>query len=235
VKIRGFRIELDEIEVILSQHQAVEQAVVLLREDVESDKRLVAYIVSNSELNSGRRVVQSETPRREAKLRQALRQYLQEKVPNFMVPQAFVFLDALPRLPNGKVKRQALPAPEGIHPQLDYVPPQNEVERAIAQIWKEVLHVDKVGIDNNFFDLGGHSLSLIQVQSKLGKMFKQNLSIMELFKFPTVNVLAKYFNQEQSEQSDFQKIHSLAKKQKEAMSRQKQLRKEVKKNDIQLD
>lgn len=234
-KIRGFRIELGEIEVILSQHHAVEEAVVLVREDLESDKRLVAYLVSNSELNPGRRVGQSEISRREAKLHQVLRQYLQEKLPNYMVPQAFVFLKELPRLHNGKVNRQALPAPEGIPLQLNYEPPQNEVERAIAQIWQEVLHVDKVGIDNNFFDLGGHSFSLIQVQSKLRQIFKQDLSIMELFKFPTVNLLAKYFNQGKSEQTDFQKIHDLAKKQKEAMSRQKQLMREFKKNDIHLD
>ena len=235
VKIRGFRIELEEIEVVLSQHPEVHEVVLLARKDIESDKRLVAYVVSNPAPINDSQVEQSEIPSKKTKLHQTLRQYLQEKLPNYMVPQAFVILDAFPRLPNGKVNRQALHAPEGIPAQLDYVPPQNKVERAIAQVWQEVLRIDKIGIDSNFFDLGGHSLSLIQVQSRLCKMFKRDLSIVELFNFPTVNVLAKYFSQEQSEQHDFEKIHLLAKKQQEAMNRQEQFMKEVKKSDIKLD
>ncbi|NIR48175.1 amino acid adenylation domain-containing protein [candidate division KSB1 bacterium] len=219
VKIRGFRIELGEIEAALVQHEAIDEVVVACREeDVDkSEKRLVAYLVSKADPKP----TVSE-----------LRRFLQANLPDYMVPSAFVFLEAFPLTPNGKVDRRALPAPGGIRPELGsaFVAPQNEIERGIAGVWQEVLGVEKVGIDDNFFDLGGHSLLLVQVQSKLQKKFERELSIVDLFKYPTINALAKYFGQEEGESADFQKIHDKAKKQKDAFAQQKKL-KEVKKND----
>jgi acyl-CoA synthetase (AMP-forming)/AMP-acid ligase II/acyl carrier protein len=186
VKIRGFRVELSEIEAVLAQHPSVQQTVVLAREEKPGEKRLVAYIVPAS--------TQKATPGE-------LRRFLKEKLPDYMVPAAFVILDALPLTPNGKVDRRALPAPEGHRPQLgaDDVMPQTDAERRIAAVWQEMLQVEKVGIHDNFFDLGGHSLLLIQIQSQLQNLFGQELSIAEMFQHPTIHALTKYLSQEQSE------------------------------------
>lgn len=223
VKIRGFRIELGEIEATLGRHGAIDDVVVVAREedDDRTEKNLVAYLVSKAET---------------APTASELRRFIQETLPEYMIPTAFVFVHAFPLTPNGKVDRKGLPAPDGARPELEsaFVAPQNEVERAIADVWQEVLGVEKVGIDDNFFDLGGHSLLLVQVQSKLQNKFNRDLSIVELFKYPSINALAKYLSEEESESVDLQKIHDLAKKQKEAFTRQKEL-KEVKKNDGRLE
>jgi len=224
VKIRGFRIELGEIEATLAQHPGIYEVVVAARDDVDDKKaakNLVAYLVSRSK----------KTP-----TVSELRHFLQESLPEYMVPTAFVFLESFPLTPNGKVDRKALPAPDGIRPELEsaFVAPQNEVERTVAGVWKEVLGVEKVGVDDNFFDLGGHSLLLVQVQSKLQNKFKRDLSIVELFKYPTINALVKSFDQDEGESADLERIHDLAKKQKDAFARQKKL-KEEKKNDGRLE
>ena len=126
--------------------------------------------------------------------------------------------------------------PDGIRPELEsaFVAPQNEIERSVSGVWQEVLGVEKVGVDDNFFDLGGHSLLLVQVQSKLKKLFDRDVAIIELFKYPTINTLVKSFSAEEDESVDFLKIHEKAKKQKDALTRQKKL-KEVKKNDGRLE
>ena len=224
VKIRGFRIELGEIEATLAQHTGIDEVVVAVR-DNEDDKKaakiLAAYLVSRSK----------KTP-----TVSELRHFLQEILPAYMVPTAFVFLKSFPMTPNGKVDRKALPALDDIRPELEsaFVAPQNEVERTIAGVWKEVLGVEKVGVDDNFFDLGGHSLLLVQVQSKLQNKFERDFSIVELFKYPTINALVKSFDQEEGESADLERIHDLAKKQKDAFARQKKL-KEVKKNNGRLE
>ncbi len=185
VKIRGFRIELGEIEAVLSQHRAVREAVVLAQEEETGNKYLVAYVV----------------PKQESALSiSELRSLLREKLPEYMLPSAFVKLDTLPLLPNGKVDRKALPAPERYRPELEtaYQAPQTETERLIATVWQEKLQVEKVGIYDNFFDLGGHSLLVIQIHSKLREIFEQELSIVHLFKYPTINSLAKYLSQKQT-------------------------------------
>ncbi len=217
VKIRGFRIELGEIEAVLSQHPAVLQTVVLVREDIPGDKRLVAYVVTNQSLSPSK----SE-----------LRRCLKEQLPEYMVPSAFVMLDSLPLTPNGKVDRRALPIPEeGLRPDLEltYVAPQTEVERTIATVWQEVLHVEQVGVHDNFFDLGGHSLLMAQIHSKLQKLVERDVSMIELFKYPTINSLARYLIQSQVEPPDFQKIQDRTKKQKEARNLKKANYKEKKK------
>jgi acyl carrier protein len=177
VKIRGFRIELGEIEAILGQHPAVMETVVMAREESPGDKRLVAYVV----------------PRQEgASTISELRSFAKEKLPEYMVPSTFVFLDRLPLTPNGKVDRKALPTPDQKRPKLEevYVAPRNPVEEIIAEIWAEVLKVGKVGIHDNFFDLGGHSLLATQVMSRVRDAFQLDLPLSRLFENPTVAGLA---------------------------------------------
>jgi acyl-coenzyme A synthetase/AMP-(fatty) acid ligase/acyl carrier protein len=183
VKLRGYRIELGEIESVLSQHPAVQEAAVLAREDNEnpkseienlkSDKRLVAYVV----------------PRREPALTVGeLRSFLKKKLPEYMVPLAFVFLDALPLTPNGKVDRQALPAVDQNRPEPEesYVAPRTQAEEMLAKIWAEVLKLDKIGIHDNFFALGGHSLLATQVISRVRNTFQVEVPVRTVFEMPTV-------------------------------------------------
>jgi len=211
VKLRGFRIELGEIETVLSQYPEVRQTIVLAREDIPGDKRLVAYVVS----------VQSPAPSKSE-----LRRFLKEQLPEYMVPSDFVVLPALPLLPNGKVDRQALPIPEGLRPESEaaYVP-GTEVEQTIAAVWQEVLHVCQVGIHENFFDLGGHSLLMAQVHNKLQDLLDRDIATIDLFKYPTISSLAKYLSPKPNEQPAFQKINERVKKQKDAHNRQQRLKK----------
>jgi amino acid adenylation domain-containing protein len=187
VKIRGFRIELGEIEVLISQHPAVRETVVILSSSQADEQRIVAYVVPQTK----QRLSIFE-----------LRKFLESKLPNYMIPAAFVTLEALPLTPNGKVDRKALPTPNTARPELEaiYQPPQNEVEKTIAEIWREALNVEDVGIHDNFFELGGHSLLLVQVHSKLREVFKRDLSVLDLFRYPTINSLADYFNQVKNQQ-----------------------------------
>ncbi len=176
VKIRGFRIELGEIEAVLSQHPEVRETVVIAREDQPGNKRLVAYVVSNQESPTA-----SE-----------LRRFLKEKLPDYMVPSAFVMLDALPLTPNGKVDRRALPAPDtGLSQETSFVPPRTTTEKVIAEIWAEVLGLKLVGIHDNFFELGGHSLLVTQVISRLRSAFEVELPLRCLFEFPTIAGVAE--------------------------------------------
>ena len=197
VKIRGFRIELGEIEAVLSQHPAVLQTVVIAREDVPGDQRLVAYLVPNQE----------PAPRISD-----LRRFLKQKLPDYMVPSAFVILKALPLTPNGKVDRRALPAPQGERPQMEaaYEMPQTDAELLIAAIWQEILHVEQVGIHDNFFDLGGHSLLMVQIHGKLQNIFPQELSMVGMFKYPTIHSLAKRLSQNLSKKSNSLPSHDQA-------------------------
>jgi amino acid adenylation domain-containing protein len=219
VKIRGFRIELREIEAVLVKHPMVRNVVVLAREEGGGAKQLVGYVVSNT----------TGIP-----TTNELRSYLKERLPDYMMPSVFVLLEALPLLPNGKVNRRALPLPESVRPLLaaTYEAPCSEVERVIATVWREVLQLEKVGIHDNFFDLGGHSLLIVQVHSKLREIFNSNLSVVELFQNPTISTLAQYINQNSERQSSFIPIHDRAKKQIEALNQRKQLlMKQGKKSD----
>jgi amino acid adenylation domain-containing protein len=183
VKVRGFRIELGEIESVLAAHDTVQHAVVVVREDVPGDQRLVAYLVGTSGAGAA-----SAT----------LKTWLGERLPPYMVPSAFVTLDAFPLTPNGKVDRRALPAPRtsGHESGASFVSPSGSVESLVADIWREVLHVERVGANDNFFDLGGHSLLVVQLQSKLRERFHHDLSLMELFRRPTVSAIAAYVNEQ---------------------------------------
>jgi amino acid adenylation domain-containing protein/thioester reductase-like protein len=178
LKVRGFRIELGEIEAVLNQHPAVRENVVVVREDERGDKRLVAYVVHQPE--------QTLTITE-------LRSFLKEKLPEYMVPSVFVQLEALPLTPNGKVDRYALPALEQTRPEQEavYVAPRTPLEQQLAEIWAQVLGLEKVGIHDNFFDLGGHSLLITQLLAQVRDTFKVNLSLPSLFKEPTVANIAE--------------------------------------------
>jgi acyl-coenzyme A synthetase/AMP-(fatty) acid ligase/acyl carrier protein len=177
IKLRGFRIELGEIESVLSEHAEVLQSVVLAREDAPGDKRLVAYVVASD---------------RAATTAHDLRAYLKEKLPEYMLPSAFVFLNAMPLTPNGKLDGNALPAPDRSGQDLEqsFVAPGNPLEETIAQIWADVLKLEKVGIHDNFFDLGGHSLKATQVVSRVREVLRTDLSVRVLFEAPTIAELA---------------------------------------------
>jgi amino acid adenylation domain-containing protein/thioester reductase-like protein len=178
VKIRGFRIELGEIEAVISQHQAVRDAAVIAREDVPGDKRLVAYIV----------------PDRESPLTMGeLRLFLKEKLPDYMVPSAFVLLKQLPLAPNGKLLRRALPAPEQVRPEFAgiFVAPRTPLEEALAGIWAEILGIQQVGVHDNFFELGGHSLLTTQLLAKVREAIHVDVSLRSLLELPTVAGLAE--------------------------------------------
>jgi len=182
VKIRGYRIELGEIEAILVQHPAVRQAVVTVTGEQPSYKRLVAHAVLNQEISTDE-----------------LRCFLHDKLPDYMMPSAFVFLDALPLSANGKVDRGtlmaqaiALPAPE-----TTYIAPQNQLEQTIAAVWQEILHLDRIGIRDNFFDIGGNSLLVTKAYSKLKIALPDDVkswALTDLFKYPTIHSFAAYLH-----------------------------------------
>ncbi len=182
VKLRGYRIELGEIETALRQHAAIREAVVLVRDDTPGDQRLIAYMVSSGE----------QSPETDA-----LRVHLKDVLPAFMIPAAFVCLDAMPLTPNGKVNRKALPAPDQSRPALtaSYLEPRSQMEQLVAEIWREALGIDDVGIDDNFFDLGGHSLLMTQVHETLRKRIARSFSLVELFQYPTIRTLAAWLSQ----------------------------------------
>ena len=152
-----------------------------------------------------------------------LRQFLQDKLPAYMIPASFVLLDKLPLTRNGKVDRATLPAPESLRPDLKagYVAPQTKIERTIAAIWQQALHVDTVGVDDNFFDLGGHSLLMVQVHSKLRAAFEKEVSMVDLFKHPTIKAMAKHLGQLGDEQPTYQKVRDRAEKQRMEMTRKR--------------
>ena len=180
VKIRGLRVELGEIETIIGENSSVRRCVVVARQDVPGDSKLVAYIVWQAD--------------RQGSVAD-LRAYLQTKLPDYMVPSAFVSLDELPITPNGKVDRRALPPPaieEQAAENAAQAPLANDAEETIAHIWQDLLGVSRVGRDSNFFDLGGHSLLLIKARNKLERAFAKEVPIVEMFRRPTVRGLAEY-------------------------------------------
>jgi amino acid adenylation domain-containing protein/non-ribosomal peptide synthase protein (TIGR01720 family) len=177
VKVRGFRIELGEIESALSGHPAVQETVVLAREGADGNKRLVAYLVTKSEV---------------APAINELRSFLREKLPEYMAPTAYVFLDALPLTPNGKVDRRALPEPDQTRPALanHFVAPRDRKEEILAEIWSQVIGVERVGVYDNFFELGGDSMKSIQVVAR-ANWAGLHFTPAQLFRHPTIANLAQ--------------------------------------------
>ena len=203
VKLHGYRIELGEIESLLAGHGNVRRVVVVVR-----DEQLVAYVVPRQA---------SET------LTDELRALLRQSLPEYMVPTTFAFVDALPLTRHGKVDRNALPAPDTADRARsnEYVKPRNEVEQIIAAIWQKVLQVERVGRDDNFFDLGGHSILMVKVHAELRAAFNHDLSIVELFKHPTVGSLAQYFANLNGQRPNLQKVHQRAERRRQAAERRK--------------
>ena len=176
VKLRGFRIELGEIEAALQRCDGVREAVVIAREDVEGDKRLVAYLVAQE----GCELVIAQ-----------LREQLTASLAEYMIPSAFVILDRLPLNPNGKLDRKALPAPDqSAVATRQYEAPLGEIEQAIAQVWQDLLHLDRVGRHDHFFELGGHSLLVMQLMLRLRERFHVEVPLRTLFERPQLAALA---------------------------------------------
>ncbi|MGH8718224.1 MAG: amino acid adenylation domain-containing protein, partial [Burkholderiales bacterium] len=184
IKIRGFRIELGEIEAVLNQHPYVKACAVLSCDDTPGDKRLMAYIVPDE-----------NAPPASADLRD----FLRRKLPDYMLPSAFIVLDQLPVTPSGKLDRRALPAPDYSGSEQAYVAPRTPTEKTLAAIWAEVLKLDKVGIHDSFFELGGHSLLATQVISRVKKTLDADIQLRALFESPTVAGLSALIVQSQAE------------------------------------
>ena len=183
VKIRGFRIELGEIEAMLAQHPGVRENVVLAREDVPGDKHLVAYIL----------------PDRNQQLTTAeLRSFLQDKLPNYMMPGIFVMVSEMPLTANGKIDRRALPATDLTDSQREvtFVAPRDAIEIRLTKIWSKIFGIKQIGLRDNFFELGGHSLLAVRLFAAIEKSFKQRIPLAKIFEAPTIEQLAEILRQE---------------------------------------
>jgi len=195
VKIRGFRIELGEIEARLSEHADVRDAAVIAREDVAGDKRLVAYYVSDAAIGA-----------------EELRGHLAARLPDYMVPSAYVHLERLPLTPNGKLDRKALPAPEGDAFAVQaYEPPQGKIEEELARIWEELLGVARVGRHDNFFALGGHSLLAVALVERIDRQFDLRIRLAAVFSNERLHQLAELILNSQLSQFDVAELLALKK------------------------
>lgn len=184
IKVRGFRIELGEIESALAEHAQVKDVVVLAKESTTGDNRLIAYLVVSANIIA-------ENKSNPALFIEQLRQYLGQSLPDYMIPSAFILLEKLPLTPNGKVDRKAFPEPDFSGTRVGYVAPQTEVEKIICSIWQDVLGLDVISVKDNFFSLGGNSLSAIRALSKVNSNCDIKLSIRSLFLDPTVAGVAR--------------------------------------------
>jgi amino acid adenylation domain-containing protein len=193
VKIRGYRIELGEIEALLRSHAQVRSSVVLAREAPDGDKQLVAYVVpaEDERRTTNDESAPSSVVRRPPSFVSELRAFLAARLPNYMRPSDFTFLDALPLTPNGKIDRKALLAHDAPRVEQFYTMPRTPIEEVLAGVWSDVLGRAQVGVDDNFFDLGGHSLSALQVSAHLHEIFAVELPLQALFEAPTITALAE--------------------------------------------
>ncbi|MCP4110806.1 MAG: amino acid adenylation domain-containing protein, partial [Desulfobacteraceae bacterium] len=203
VKVRGYRIELGEIRNRLLCHKSVKDAAVIAKDfRGNEENELSAYVTAEGKLNISE-----------------LRNHLKALLPDYMIPSYFIQLDEIPLLPSGKTDRKALPDPEGLRPDLEsgYVMPRTQAERRIVEVWQEALGLEKVGVNDNFFDLGGHSLLIVRVQNMLREKFGINIAVVNLFRYPTIAALAGYLAQEDDRGEEaIQKVRDRAEKQKAA-------------------
>ncbi len=192
VKIRGYRVELAEVELTLLKHEAVKAAVVLAQKDHVSNTRLVAYLIPQTQT--------AIVPRQ-------LRHFLQQRLPDYMLPAAYIILDHLPITPTGKLDRQALPTSQPVHHalQTQFVPPRTKLEKTLTTLWREVLELERIGIYDNFFELGGHSLSAARLLILIKQITGQNIPMSTLFQRPTIAQLGFVLEQEKTAPLD----HSL--------------------------
>lgn len=180
VKIRGYRIETGEIEAALVKHEFIEESVVVCREDEEGNKYLVAYYTAIKDLNVNE-----------------IRQYLLKELPNYMVPSYFVQLEKMPLTHNGKINKRELPEIKGnINTGAEYVAPRNEIEEQLAKMYEKTLGISRVGIEDNFFDLGGHSLKATILRASIHEQFNIEVPLREIFRLPIVKDLADYIEKE---------------------------------------
>ena len=181
VKVRGFRIEPGEVEAVLSSAPGIRETAVIAREDIPGEKRLVAYVVPVQEETAGTLVADS-------------RSFLQEKLPNYMIPEVFVILESLPRTATGKLHRRALPAPDKSRAELAdaFVAPRSPIEQSLAAIWQDVLNVERVGIHDNFFELGGNSLLVTRLMSRVRDAFQAELPLATIFEVATIKDFAEF-------------------------------------------
>jgi aryl carrier-like protein len=199
VKIRGIRIELGEIESVMRQHPAVLESVVIVNERGAGDKRLAAYLVALED--------QSPTA-------SELRDFLKDKLPDYMIPASFMVMDELPLTPNGKVNRRALPVSQdtGASSQHPFLAPRTPVEVALAELWRELLGVEGVGLYDHFMELGGHSLLLTQLAARIRKGFQVDVPLRTLFEGPTLAEMSKAILAKQLTQVDKSKMEAMLKK-----------------------
>lgn len=175
VKIRGFRIELGEIEAISNQYSNIKETVIIAKENTLGDKYLAAYVIKKEEVSV-----------------KEIRQFLSEKLPEYMIPSIFVFLESFPLTPNGKIDRKALPEPNfETRKEKKFIAPRNETEIKLVQIWQDILGIEKMGINDNFFELGGHSLLAVRLVTQIQQFYEKNIPIATLFQTPTIEKLAQ--------------------------------------------
>jgi hypothetical protein len=208
VKIRGFRIELGEIEAVLRACPGVRDAVVAMREITAGEKSLVAYAVPESAGG-----ISDER----------MRSVMRAALPDYMMPAAFVELEALPLTHNGKIDRKALPHPDRASrsPARSYAPPRNGLEQTIATVWREALNLEQVGLADNFFDLGGHSILAVQVHHKLNEVLDRRISLIDIFRFPTVSALAAHLGADAPEPASVGQGVDRAEARRQAMQRRR--------------
>jgi amino acid adenylation domain-containing protein len=212
VKVRGYRVELREVEKVLREQAGVREAAVVAQTLPSGDKRIAAYVVFREAQPPG--------------AVNELRNFLKERLPPYMLPAALCGLDALPLTPNGKLDVQALPSADELlhHADSTYVEPRTAAERSIASIWQKVLSVEKVGLYDNFFDLGGHSLYMVQVHSNLLETFERNVPILDLFKYPTVSSLARFMTEQHHAQPSLQHARDRSESRRASLNRQQSRR-----------
>ncbi len=196
IKVRGYRVEVGEVEAALLQHEQIKEVAVVGRSDALGSSRLIAYIVPDgtNKINVSQ-----------------LRRFLSQKIPDYMIPTSFIALDGLPLTPNGKINRRLLPTPPSSRPELESpkAAPRNEIEKRLAQIWKDVLALDEIGIHDNFFDLGGHSIAAFRVITRVIKQFKLEIPLQALFESPTIADMAALITAHQGKTLDEQGLTTL--------------------------
>jgi amino acid adenylation domain-containing protein/non-ribosomal peptide synthase protein (TIGR01720 family) len=176
VKVRGYRIELGEIETQLANHESIQEVVVLAKEDEQYEKYLCAYIVGNDNLDASK-----------------LRTFLSKTLPEYMIPSFFINIDKIPLTTNGKIDKKKLSKLDGImQVQTGYLPPRDDTEKKLVQIWREELKVEQIGVNDNFFELGGNSLKVVSLIFKIQKSFKVQVPLQQFFQLPTINQLSRY-------------------------------------------
>lgn len=211
-KIRGFRVEPGEVEAALLQHGDIREAMVDVYQDDAGNPLLAAYVVQRQATT---RLTTAE-----------LRRFLETRLPSYMIPSSLVRLEALPLTPNGKLDKRSLPKPENVRPQPagTCIQPRSKNQRLIAGVWRKLLHLDEVGIHDNFFDLGGHSLLATQVHQRLQERLDRQIPITDLFEFPTIDSLARHLDQGNGIQHEFQEIHDRASRQRRAIVARRKLK-----------